>query len=397
MRICIRTVKFIFRFLHHSQQPTIVYRSLTIDTMPRSIKQKLGHKKKWKPKGSGRIGYEEITRANAAFESYYKAQGIVPEGEWDQFMTTLKTNLPATFRITGFRRHAKQLLTFLKSHYFNELVNVEVDGLSVAKPYPLPWYPDELAWQLNLSRGNIRKIAALERLHSFLVTETESGNISRQECVSMIPPLLLDVQPQHKVFDMCAAPGSKTAQLIEMLHADENQTWPAPLIVIFICSAPPKKRPRFDGYKEDPFVFFTKDEEVWSSIREFYRVSSTFPHTQLLTRCETGRKNNLYLVNKVIKDIISNNEDKVKVINSGIRVLARSDSSDVPCPFRLGQEGSIVMKPFLENRLVRLTKKDVVILLTEENPFIHKLSFDAIQEINAHGQGSLMFIYEPGE
>lgn len=44
------------------------------------------------------------------------------------------------------------------------------------------------------------------------------GDISRQEAVSMIPPLLLDVQPGHSVLDMCAAPGSKTAQIIEMLH-----------------------------------------------------------------------------------------------------------------------------------------------------------------------------------
>mgnify|MGYP003314990502 CR=1 FL=1 len=35
----------------------------------------------------------------------------------------------------------------------------------------------------------------------------------------MIPPLLLDVKPQHRVLDMCAAPGSKTFQLLEMLHA----------------------------------------------------------------------------------------------------------------------------------------------------------------------------------
>ncbi len=38
----------------------------------------------------------------------------------------------------------------------------------------------------------------------------------------MIPPLVLDVQPHHKVLDMCAAPGSKTAQLIEALHAQEG-------------------------------------------------------------------------------------------------------------------------------------------------------------------------------
>ena len=51
---------------------------------------------------------------------------------------------------------------------------------------------------------------------------TYIGNISRQETVSMIPPLVLDVQPHHKVLDMCAAPGSKTAQLIEAIHAVED-------------------------------------------------------------------------------------------------------------------------------------------------------------------------------
>ena len=38
----------------------------------------------------------------------------------------------------------------------------------------------------------------------------------------MIPPLLLDVQPDHAILDMCAAPGSKTAQIIEMLHGSKD-------------------------------------------------------------------------------------------------------------------------------------------------------------------------------
>ena len=38
----------------------------------------------------------------------------------------------------------------------------------------------------------------------------------------MIPPLLLGVEPGHRVLDMCAAPGSKTAQLIEALHVTDN-------------------------------------------------------------------------------------------------------------------------------------------------------------------------------
>lgn len=35
----------------------------------------------------------------------------------------------------------------------------------------------------------------------------------------MIPPLLLDVQPHHYVLDVCAAPGSKSVQLLEAIHA----------------------------------------------------------------------------------------------------------------------------------------------------------------------------------
>jgi len=48
------------------------------------------------------------------------------------------------------------------------------------------------------------------------------GNITRQEAVSMLPPLFLDVEPHHVVLDMCAAPGSKTSQLLESLHSSRS-------------------------------------------------------------------------------------------------------------------------------------------------------------------------------
>lgn len=38
----------------------------------------------------------------------------------------------------------------------------------------------------------------------------------------MIPPLLMDLKPGMTVLDLCAAPGSKSAQLIEMLHGGEE-------------------------------------------------------------------------------------------------------------------------------------------------------------------------------
>jgi len=68
----------------------------------------------------------------------------------------------------------------------------------------------------------LKKASEFAEFHSWLVTETGVGNISRQEAVSMIPPLLLDVKPEHWVLDMCAAPGSKTAQLMEAIHANDS-------------------------------------------------------------------------------------------------------------------------------------------------------------------------------
>lgn len=71
-------------------------------------------------------------------------------------------------------------------------------------------------------RNVVRKFAPFRSFQQFLVSETSVGNISRQEIVSMIPPLLMDVKPAMVVLDLCAAPGSKSAQLIEMVHGGEE-------------------------------------------------------------------------------------------------------------------------------------------------------------------------------
>ena len=104
---------------------------------------------------------------------------------------------------------------------------------------------------MNLSRNDVRKNEKFKQFKQFLIDQTESGNISRQEAVSMIPPLVLDAKPHHKILDMCAAPGSKTgwciiikfikyyylyfiilkAQLIEFLHSDPNNPTPEGFVV----------------------------------------------------------------------------------------------------------------------------------------------------------------------
>ena len=108
-----------------------------------------------------------------------------------------------------------------------------------------PW---GLAYQWSvLDRNQLRKHPALQPIKEWLVQKTSSGQVTRQETVSMIPPIVLlsqllvqqqqeqqqqqqqeqQEEPPHKtpsrrknnigltVLDLCAAPGSKTSQLVE--------------------------------------------------------------------------------------------------------------------------------------------------------------------------------------
>ncbi|KAL4422857.1 hypothetical protein ABPG75_009054 [Micractinium tetrahymenae] len=159
--------------------------------------------------------------SNGGFEEYYKEQGVCPPEEWDAFLLCLKKQLPITFRINGQGKFADRLVAQMESNFLKQFTEepVVLDGEEVEKPHPLAWYPGKLAWQMNFSRSQLRKLDVLEQLHEFIKRENEIGSITRQEAVSMVPPLFMDVQPHHRVLDMCAAPGSKTFQLLEMLHA----------------------------------------------------------------------------------------------------------------------------------------------------------------------------------
>ncbi|XP_062941996.1 RNA cytosine C(5)-methyltransferase NSUN2 isoform X2 [Cynocephalus volans] len=612
-------------------------------------------------------GYPEIVKENKLFEHYYKELGIVPDGEWDLFMDSLREPLPATLRITGYKSHAKEILHCLKNKYFKELEDLEVDGQKVEVPQPLSWYPEELAWHTNLSRKILRKSPQLEKFHQFLVSETESGNISRQEAVSMIPPLLLNVQPHHKILDMCAAPGSKTTQLIEMLHADMNVPFPegfviandvdnkrcyllvhqakrlsSPCIMVVnhdassiprlqidvdgrkeilfydrilcdvpcsgdgtmrknidvwkkwttlnslqlhglqlriatrgaeqlaeggrmvystcslnpiedeaviaslleksegaleladvsselpglkwmpgitqwkvmtkdgqwfadwdsvphsrhtqirptmftpkdleklqamhlerclrilphhqntggffvavlvkkssmpwnkrqpklqgksaetrettqmisadaaegkptdtseldsqsvtgtgdpetiqttenlenngnkkdgVCGPPPSKKMKLFGFKEDPFVFIPEDDPLFPPIEKFYALDPSFPKMNLLTRTTEGKKRQLYMVSKELRNVLLNNSERMKVINTGIKVWCRNNSGEeFDCAFRLAQEGIYTLYPFINSRIITVTMEDVKILLTQENPFLRKLSSETYSQ-----------------
>jgi multisite-specific tRNA:(cytosine-C5)-methyltransferase len=109
---------------------------------------------------------------------------------------------------------AETINDIIKSTYVPEMQDVEVDGLRIEPPVQLPWYPGGLAWQVDAPKRVVRKSLPFKTFQRFLVGETEvvrysphmnrymadqQGNLSRQEAVSMIPPLFLKVEPHHRV------------------------------------------------------------------------------------------------------------------------------------------------------------------------------------------------------
>ncbi|KAJ3105048.1 tRNA (cytosine(34)-C(5))-methyltransferase [Physocladia obscura] len=190
--------------------------------------------------------YVDIPMENATFEEYYKvgfsfiiwlvivvnshsnygnvqAQCIFSDEEWAANIEILKTGLPTNFRFTGSKSNASKILDLMKKNYFPSMSNVQDDnGVKIPPPEPLPWYPNNFGWQYLATRSQIRNHEGIKKFHEFLMAETDCGNVSRQEAVSMIPPLFLGAQPGHYVLDMCAAPGSKTAQLIEAVTSNDE-------------------------------------------------------------------------------------------------------------------------------------------------------------------------------
>lgn len=146
-------------------------------------------------------GYSNILKENPTFEAYYKAQKIVSsEEEWQQFIETMKKPLPSDFRISSLctgqaelmRQRILNLTKLSNSSASNEADGQQQEEQKPAedgneerekkKKYthfksefvvsPMPWYPNRLGWTINLSKIEIRKSEALNKLHHFLISET---------------------------------------------------------------------------------------------------------------------------------------------------------------------------------------------------------------------------------
>ncbi|GAB5031431.1 nol1 nop2 sun family protein [Nannochloropsis oceanica] len=169
---------------------------------------------------------KNIVPGSPVFEAYYQAQGIVAsEVEWQTFMQTLAVPLPASFRVNLDCDFTDMLVSEIEGHVAKR---VQVDGEEVAPIKRLEFFQGGHAYQMAIDRHTLRKDTSLGKFHELIKVHTDAGTITRQETVSMIPPVVLGVQPHHRVLDMCAAPGSKTSQMLETLSRGCSRTGQEP-------------------------------------------------------------------------------------------------------------------------------------------------------------------------
>lgn len=119
---------------------------------------------------------------NNDFINYYRNELLLSESDFSKLIESFKIPLPITFRFTNHPLSTKTLEKYHK--------NFE----------KIPFF--ENTYKL------INKFKEFNTLN-------ELGIIIRQELVSMIPVSIVDIRETDIILDMCAAPGSKTTQILE--------------------------------------------------------------------------------------------------------------------------------------------------------------------------------------
>ena len=77
----------------------------------------------------------------------------------------------------------------------------------------IPWFSGPgSAWEMPFERGS-----AVGETKKIMTALHDTGRITRQESVSMLPVLALEPSPGERILDLCASPGSKTTQICEHL------------------------------------------------------------------------------------------------------------------------------------------------------------------------------------
>ena len=178
---------------------------------------------------------EKHEKTPEAFRAYYTAQRLCSVTAWEETLRLLHRPLLLSVRV-------------------NEAVAADKGGIDTATAplrsllsdslQPIPWLP--AAFIVSGGEGIAQgeddccvppppppppaaadtcaeaggEFTLEQAVQHALFLGMKSGELAQQEVTSMVPALLLAPEPHHRVLDMCAAPGSKTSQVLDMMGPD---------------------------------------------------------------------------------------------------------------------------------------------------------------------------------
>ena len=115
----------------------------------------------------------------------------------EQWLPIASSPLPITLRVTPRRHDIEWTRKILSS----------IGGKKI------PWMASSESWVMPFSKGDYPS----EEAKKMITLLHNTGRITRQEAVSMLPPVVLNPSDGDLVMDTCAAPGSKATQLAEAI------------------------------------------------------------------------------------------------------------------------------------------------------------------------------------
>ncbi|CAF4624574.1 unnamed protein product [Rotaria sp. Silwood1] len=157
------------------------------------------------------------------------------------------------------------------------------------------------------------------------------------------------------------------------------------------------KRARY--HRENPFIFFEEKDikGFWQEISEFFGVHPSFPADQLMTRIASDSGRNIYFVSDSLKQIVTLNQDRIKFINMGVRLLVRTDlrNDKDKRSLRLAQEGIAIINNYFSKRRIQLEQQDLLLLLSHAHTQFANLSESVRNQIQnmSDDLGSLICLY----
>eukprot|EP01059_Diplonema_ambulator_P035235 TRINITY_DN8214_c1_g2_i2.p1 TRINITY_DN8214_c1_g2~~TRINITY_DN8214_c1_g2_i2.p1 ORF type:complete len:748 (+),score=161.74 TRINITY_DN8214_c1_g2_i2:37-2280(+) len=161
---------------------------------------------------AARSGLQKRSAGSDAFEKFYKAQKVVPEGEWDDFMESFKTPLPMTLRFTTTRPYS-----YIIQEEARKLINDPSTQLK-----DIPWAGEGEIAAVTCSHSAFHDKTS-QTMPEWCKEQNVLGTGFFQEAASLLPPLLLNLSHEHIMLDMCSAPGSKLLQCVDIMAAKAAQ------------------------------------------------------------------------------------------------------------------------------------------------------------------------------